>query len=155
LDDGSVLASGDITKDDTYNVEFAEIPAGVTAIRLEALPHDSLPAHGPGLAYYEGPKGDFYLGEFQLLRDGQPLKLASATESYAKNHFGSLKTSASLTLDGNPQSGWTCAGRPGERHTAVYVLEAPTTTPGPGTVRMRFGRHFAASLGRFRLSATT
>lgn len=155
LEDGSVLASGDITKDDTYNVEFADIPAGVTAIRLEALPHDSLPAHGPGLAYYEGPKGDFYLGEFQLLRDGQPVKLASATESYAKNHFGSLKTSAALTLDGNPQSGWTCAGRPGERHTAVYVLEAPTSAAGPAAIRMRFGRHFAASLGRFRLSATT
>ena len=62
-EDNSVFASGDITKDDTYELRFTDIPVGTTALRLEALPDDRLPAHGPGLCSYEGPKGDFFLGE--------------------------------------------------------------------------------------------
>jgi len=39
LPDDSVLASGDITKSDTYDLTFRDVPKWVTAIRLEALPH--------------------------------------------------------------------------------------------------------------------
>ena len=35
-------------------------------------PDPRLPDRGPGMAYYEGPKGDFLLGEFQLTADGRP-----------------------------------------------------------------------------------
>src|SRR5262249_34207201 len=51
--DLSVFASGDISKADTYDLKFTGLPAGITALRLEALPDDRLPAHGPGLTYYE------------------------------------------------------------------------------------------------------
>ena len=63
LDDGSIFASGDTTKRDVYTLTLDNLPATVTAIRLEALPDERLPAHGPGRAYYEGPKGDFFLSE--------------------------------------------------------------------------------------------
>src|SRR5690606_35628452 len=77
--DGSVLGSGDITKTDTYDLTLAPSAQPVSAIRLEALPHDSLPAHGPGMCNYEGPKGDFFMGEFQVLVNDQPVKITSAT----------------------------------------------------------------------------
>jgi hypothetical protein len=153
--DNSVFASGDFTKDDTYRLRFRTDLRGITAVRLEALPDDRLPAGGPGMTYYEGTKGDFFLGEFQMSDDVNPLRFARASASYAKNRFGSNPVSADLTLDGDPQTGWSVDGRTGERHTAVYVLESPWTGEGDLYMTMRFGRHFASSLGRFRISVTT
>ncbi len=152
--DDSVFASGDITKSDTYELAFRTGLRGITAVRLEALPDDRLPRHGPGLAYYEGPKGDFFLGEFQLSADGRPLKFGRATETYARNNFGS-SASAALAVDGDPQTGWSTAGREGERHVAVFALAEPLPEAGELKLRMLFGRHYACSLGRFRISATT
>lgn len=151
--DGSIFASGDTSKSDTYELEFSNVPAGTTALRLEALPDDRLPADGPGMTYYEGPRGDFFMGEFQAEAGGKALKFASASESYAKNNFGG-SASAKLATDGDPQTGWSCAGRMGERHEAVFVLEKPLETAGSVKIRMMFGRHYACSLGRFRISAT-
>ena len=153
--DGSLLGSGDITKSDTYNLVLkSDGVKTITAVRLEALPHDSLPAHGPGMCYYEGPKGDFFMGEFQITVNGQPVKIASATQSYAKNNFGKNDATAMLATDGDPQTGWSCAARYGERHEAVFVFDKPITADKI-EVKMMFGRHYACSLGHFKLSATT
>ncbi|MCE9552302.1 MAG: PSD1 and planctomycete cytochrome C domain-containing protein [Planctomycetes bacterium] len=167
--DNSIFVSGDISKDDTYELTFADAPAGVTAIRLEALPDDRLPAHGPGMAYYEGPKGEFFLGEFQAFQGERQLTFSKASESYAKNHFGNGPASAALATDGNPETGWACSDRYGEAHQAVFVLaksltwsdspaEANQTTglqPQIFKIKLRFGRYYAASLGRFRISVST
>ena len=153
--DGSLLGSGDITKSDTYNLVLkSDGVKAITAVRLEALPHDSLPAHGPGMCYYEGPKGDFFMGEFHITANGQPVKIASATQSYAKNNFGKNDATAMLATDGDPQTGWSCAARYGERHEAVFVFDKPVTADKI-EVKMMFGRHYACPLGHFRISAAT
>lgn len=151
--DGSVFVSGDITKSDTYDLVFTNQLKSITAIRLEALPDDRLPAHGPGMTYYEGPKGDFFMGEFQVKADGNPVRFVRTSESYAKNNFGS-QASAKATTDGDPQTGWSCAGRMGEAHNAVFVSERPIDAARLD-LKMMFGRHYACSLGRFRISVTT
>ncbi|MEQ2009535.1 MAG: PSD1 and planctomycete cytochrome C domain-containing protein, partial [Limisphaerales bacterium] len=153
--DDSVFASGDITKMDTYELTFRKVPAGVTALRLEALPDDRLPAHGPGLTYYEGRKGDFFMGEFKVFAGGGQLKLVRATESFSKNNFGNAPVTAALATDGNPETGWSTASREGERHEAVFNLAEPLRAAGELRVKMLFGRHYAASLGRFRIAFTT
>ncbi|RBP36055.1 cytochrome c [Roseimicrobium gellanilyticum] len=158
LPDGSVLGSGDITKSDTYELKFRPSTQGITAIRLEALPHPSLPDHGPGLAYYEGPKGDFFMGEFQVTTNGKAVKINRASETYARNNFGGPNTpavSAMAAVDGDPQTGWSCAKRPGEANEAVFVFEKPLEGTEEISVKMLFGRHYACSLGRFRISVTT
>ena len=151
--DSTVFVSGDITKADTYELNLGTPPQGITAIRLEALPDPRLPARGPGMAYYEGPKGDFLLGEFQLFADGQPIKIAKASQSYAKNTFGS-QAEAQYAIDGNPETGWSCAEGQGRAHEAVFQLEKPLTTSNL-QLTMMFGRHYACSLGKFRISLTT
>ena len=151
--DSTVFVSGDITKADTYQVDLGKPPEAVTAIRLEALPDPRLPARGPGMAYYEGPKGDFLLGEFRLTADGQPVKIAKASQSYAKNHFGS-QAEASYAIDGNPETGWSCAEGQGRAHEAVFQLEKPLDASSLN-LTMMFGRHYACSLGKFRISLTT
>ncbi|MFO1076239.1 MAG: PSD1 and planctomycete cytochrome C domain-containing protein [Planctomycetota bacterium] len=152
--DGAVFASGDITKSDTYELALPAPPRGTTALRLEVLPDDRLPAGGPGMAYYEGPRGDFFLGEVEAFAAGAPLAFARASESYGNNAFGGAATAA-LAIDGDPQTGWSTAGRAGERHVAVFALREPLGEVRDLVVRLHFGRHFACSLGRFRLAATT
>ncbi len=153
--DGSIFASGDISKNDTYTLRFKNVSAGTTALRLEALPDDRLPAHGPGMAYYEGPKGDFFLGEFRVKAGGQAVKLARPSQSYAKIWLGGDKSSAALAIDGNPETGWGVFERFGERHVAVFHFAQPLAAASNLEVQLQFGRHYACSLGRFRLSAAT
>jgi hypothetical protein len=152
--DDAVFVSGDISKSDTYQLRFEKVPQAVTAIRLEALPDERLPAHGPGMTYYEGPKGDFFLGEFEVSVNGSPVKFSRATESYSKNNFGNNPATAATAIDGDPQTGWSCAQRFGEAHEAVFVPAEPIKA-GQFDLKMIFGRHFACSLGRFRISVTT
>ena len=155
---GTVVASGDTTKHDTYRIEIPASSKPITALRLEALPDDALPAQGPGLTYYEGRKGDFFLSEFKVLlgsdEEAQVSKIARATESYAKNQFNQKSASASLTFDGDLQTGWSTHQRNGERHVATFMLEQAVEAGQPLNIEMHFGRHFASSLGRFRLSVT-
>jgi hypothetical protein len=147
--DGSVLATGDARKRDVYTLTLPALPAGVTAVRLEALPHDSLPAHGPGRAYYEGPKGDFLLSEFVLTADGRAVKVGGTSES-----FGKPGLTAAQAVDGHQHTGWATPGKEGTANQAVFALAGPLTAKA-ATLELAFERHYSASLGRFRLAVTT
>ncbi|MFM8953861.1 MAG: PSD1 and planctomycete cytochrome C domain-containing protein [Planctomycetaceae bacterium] len=150
--DGSVLASGDITKSDVYELALPASDAQVRAIRLEVLPDDSLPAHGPGLAWYEGPKGEFFLSEFEVRVGGERVAIAAATESFAGHASSGGSSGAAATIDGEMSSGWGTNGEQGRPHAAVYVLAEPVPAGTPLVVTLRFERHFACPLGCFRLS---
>jgi len=152
--DDSIFASGDITKQDTYELVFQNIPAGTASLRLEAMDDIRLPERGPGMTYYEGRKGDFFLGEFQVEADGAAVKIADASHSHAKNNFGSNPASAAAAVDGDMQTGWSCSDRPGESHEAVFIFEKPLPATRELRLKLYFGRHYACSLGRFRISAS-
>jgi hypothetical protein len=152
--DDSVFCTGDQSKSDTYALKF-RVPAGATAFRLEAIPDDRLPEHGPGAVYYEGPRGDFFLSEFTANAGGAPLKFASASDSYGKAGIGRGTAQASNCIDGDQQSGWSVNGGQGERHVAVFNLAQPLAAAGDVEIKMLFEKHYAAPLGRFRISVTT
>ena len=61
-EDESVLASGPSENTDSYEVTFKTQLKDITGIRLEALPHDSLPGKGAG----RGEKGGFVLTTFEV-----------------------------------------------------------------------------------------
>ncbi|MGE0143903.1 MAG: DUF1553 domain-containing protein [Planctomycetota bacterium] len=155
---GTVVARGDTTKHDAYSLRMAPSPRVITALRLEALPDPELPAGGPGTTYYEGRKGDFFLTELRLgmtKSDGEAattVRIARATESYSKNQFANQPARAQEAIDGDLQTGWSAHLRNGERHVAVFEFESPIPADMPWSIEMHFGRHFASSLGRFRLS---
>jgi hypothetical protein len=148
LEDDSILASGDQTKSDTYELEFRSDLKGITALRIEALPDAGLPNHGPGRVYYEGPIGDFTLSELSVSSTGKLENFKSASQSFASGQF-----TAAAAIDGNPQTGWSVNGGQGREHSAVFNFATPVDG-GDLTVKMLFERHFAAGLGRFRISAT-
>ena len=154
LEDQSIFARGDTSKHDTYEFEFKDLPENITGLRLEALPDERLPKGGPGRAYYEGPKGDFFLSEIAIHSDGNSLEITSGTENYAKQWIGSGKSSAMAAVDGDLQTGWSASGREGKHSQAVWQLAKPLTT-SIIKLQLDFSRHYSASLGRFRLSVTT
>ncbi len=157
MEDGSIFSSGDITKRDVFKLSFQlnDSALPVTAIRLEALPDERLPAGGPGRCYYEGRKGDFFLSELKARLDDAPIRFISPSHSYGKISIGSGDAKAENVLDGNGSTGWSAAQREGQPHQLVVNLAEPITKSGELQIELLFERHFAASLGRFRLSAVS
>jgi mono/diheme cytochrome c family protein len=153
LPDGSVLASGDQSKSDTYDVRFAGDLQGVTAIRLETLPDDRLPRGGPGRVYYEGPAGEFFLSELTADVNGEPQPFVRATDSHTREG-AERPYAAALAIDGDPQSGWTAGGRVGESSHAVFEFASPLEGGEELRLSLLFERYYAAGLGRFRVWVT-
>ena len=149
LDDDSVLASGDQSKRQVYDLSFQADVGGVTALRLEVLPDDRLPKRGPGRVSYEGPPGDFFLSEISVAVGGQTARFASASQSLAGPTGGADKA-----IDGDPQSGWSIDGGQGKPHTAVFRFGQPLAAAADLTIQLLCERYYAAGLGRFRISVT-
>jgi hypothetical protein len=150
LADGSVLASGDQTKRDVYNLKYRTDLLKVTALRLEVLPDEHLPSRGPGRVFYEGTPGDFFLSELILHADGQPVKFSRATSTFAAGG-----NSIANAIDGNPQTGWSIGGGQGKAHTAVFNLAAPLGRTQELAMEMIFEQYYSSPLGRFRVSVTS
>ncbi|MFT6239020.1 MAG: hypothetical protein ACJAQT_001098 [Akkermansiaceae bacterium] len=152
-ENGVVFVAGDISKHDIITLSFPASDLPISSLRLEALPDDRLPAGGPGMTYYEGRKGDFFLSEFQVATD-KPLTFSDSSETVFGAQFGSGKANASTAIDGDIQSGWSLKGHIGQKAIAVFNLAEPIPPNTAFQVTMHFGRHFASTLGKFRISAT-
>lgn len=148
--DDSILASGDQSKSDRYKIVFENLPTEITALRLEALPDDSLPQHGPGRVFYEGPFGDFELSELTAAVDGAPVRFKSAAQSFASNPIG-----AAAAIDGSPLTSWTINKGQGRSHAAVFILDQPLKNAKRLSLEMLFEYYYPAGLGHFRVSAAT
>ncbi len=167
--DGFILGSGDISKSDVYHLHLQAPIQGVTAIKLEVASHPSLPNDGPGLTYYEGPIGGFFLSEVQAFQNNQRVKISSAeatndteedkisdaTPVNQKPAKAKKTNRASAALDGEMSSGWQVLGGYGQEHMAVFRFETPVDLTQGLDLKMLFEKHFACSLGHFRLSVTT
>ena len=146
LQDDSVLAIGDTTKHDEYDLDLTTDLKNITAVRLETLPDDRLPARGPGRLYYEGQNGTFFLCEFGLTADGAPLAVGRTLQTAGN---------AKLATDGDPLSGWTFTDRQGLPSTALFELVQPLASVQKLQVHMMSERAQPCAIGRFRISVTT
>jgi hypothetical protein len=164
--DGSVLASGKATENDTYSVTVTNALTGVTGLRLEALPDASLPANGPGRA----PNGNFILSEVVATVErakGQPEKVkfaaARATieqQSLAEKNPNKAWTAAS-TIDGDAKhgiAGWAILPEAGRGQNLVLELAEPLNLVAGESLTvelLQFGTAKDHLLGKFRLGTTT
>jgi len=145
MEDGSLFASGDFTKRDVYDLNFSSNEP-VTALRIEALPDERLPDLGPGRAYYEGRKGLFFLSEVDL-------QTAKGTKFEFSTPLASGGNGADKIADGDGSSGWSAAI--GTEQHIIIPLNKPVPANQAFSISLLFERHFVASLGRFRISATS
>lgn len=157
MTDLSILASGDVTKREVYAVTY-RLPDGdppFTALRLEVLPDPSLPAGGPGLAFYEGRRGDFFLSEMKIQFKQMPVELVQPSHSFGKISVGSGSADARNVIDGEGSTGWSTSGDEGNMNQWVGNFSIPVQGPGELKIQLVFERHFAAGLGRFRFSLSS
>ncbi len=157
LEDGSILSTGDITKRDVFDLKFdlASFTQPIKAIRLEVLPDERLPAQGPGRAYYEGRKGDFFLSEVTAKSGEQSISFHEASHTFGKISIGNGTAEAANVFDGDGSTGWSTSTEEGQPHHLVLNFQEPVQPQHLLELQMIFERHFAASLGRFRFSVST
>ncbi|MFI5385771.1 MAG: hypothetical protein ACHQ50_06585 [Fimbriimonadales bacterium] len=154
--DGSVLAGGTNSSNDTYRVSA---PAGldrVTGLLLETLTDSTLPANGPGRAV----NGNFALTGLRVkiaTRDHpdqkQDVRMSSATADFSQTSFGGWPVTAAI--DGDPRTGWSIHPLVGMAHAAVFRFDRPIGFPSGSTLEITLEQgQNGHSLGRFRLSVT-
>ncbi len=153
-DDGSVLVSGTEPDADAYIVTLHSPLERVTAVRVEALPHPSLPSGGPG----RSPNGNFVLSELHVKAAPSDDPLASsvlALQNPTADHEQQDWPVAAV-IDGDPKKGWGILPRRGERHVAVFEIAQPVTHAGGTILTLKIEQNFGAAhvLGRFRVSVT-
>ncbi|MFK7849794.1 MAG: PSD1 and planctomycete cytochrome C domain-containing protein [Akkermansiaceae bacterium] len=154
LDDSSILVSGKSPVTDSYVVTAAPKIRTVTALKLELLPHESLPKNGPGR---QPENGNLHLNAItcQLFEAGSKtpvnLPIASATADFNQDGW-----TVAHVLDADPRTAWGIHPKEGEKHEAIFVLEKPA--------QLKPGAHLAVTMtqshgdqhviGRFRLSVS-
>jgi WD40 repeat protein/tetratricopeptide (TPR) repeat protein len=155
LNDNSILASGENPDRDTYTVAAQTDLPRITAFRLEALAHESLPRGGPGRVQW----GNFNLSEIAVTV-GPPSGAAKATslkiiDALADYEQPGCPVAAAL---GRTQGAWAIDPQAGKNHWAVFEIEASQQAGFAGgtqlTFTLAFRHDFKHALGRFRLSVT-
>tara|TARA_R110002095_G_scaffold184553_6_gene161763 strand:+ start:8569 stop:11610 length:3042 start_codon:yes stop_codon:yes gene_type:complete len=158
LKDNSLLASGANPQKDIYEITSTTHATNLTAVRLEALTHDSLPGGGPG----RHSNSNFVLSEFELTAvsmtdpsQRQSIKFTRAIADYSQANYEIDKA-----IDGNQtgNNGWAVDG-PSRKlpATAMFIAGAPFGYEGGTELQFRL-RHEAGfsthGVGRPRLSIT-
>jgi hypothetical protein len=160
-EDQSLLVSGENPAQDTYTVRFnitKEKP--ISALRLDALADERLPANGPGRA----ENGNFVLSNVRIESQpviegapqgtGTPVKIRSVTADFSQDGFP-----VESLIDADAKTGWAISPETGKSHYAVLELEQPIES-GESPIQLavtlefqsEFGQH---AIGRLRLSYTT
>jgi Protein of unknown function (DUF1553)/Protein of unknown function (DUF1549) len=155
--DGAVLAAGANPGEAIYTIDATATLPRVTAIRLEALPDQSLPKGGPG----RDPYGNFQLNGIEVEAAGSPVTIKAIRADDAAGGT-SVETFFPKTLsrDLSVPRGWRIdASREEKRlpRQIVFTLDHPVGAAAGLPLRIRLKHQGAAvgqSLGRFRLSAT-
>lgn len=158
--DGSILVSGNQAALETYTL-VAPAPAGdITSLRLEAIPHPSLPIKSSGRA---DANGNAALAEWttEILppQGATPVRVVwtdaeSDLETPAAKHYRNLHIHARNCIDGNLATYWETWPQSTKPHYVILRSAAPIATAAGSELRftMRFGVPTHHGLGSFRLS---
>ncbi len=159
LPDGSYLATDKNPDKESYEVRLLLRPElkQITALRLEALPDDSLPMKGAG----RSANGNIVMTGFKvaLRTDSKgdsewlnlPIKAAEADFSQKEYQIGGV-------LDADPANGWGIYPEVGKAHQAMFTLAAPLALDSPREIKItldfqsQFTQH---QIGRFRLAVAS
>ena len=163
-DDGAILVSGTNPDTDSYELTFRNLRSGISALRLEVLPDDSLPKKGPGRA----GNGNFVLSELivSVIIAGDvppinetsesetsestvgednvvPVPLQNATATYeqvgAARNNPYKKWAVAAAIDGDAQGetwGWAIMEQAGQPNYAVFETTEDLTLPEGATLKI-------------------
>lgn len=141
---------------DVYTVYTSTQFAGVSAVRLELLPDDTLPAKGPGLA----TNGNLVLTEFEMeiAHPEDPERWVKVPFASALNNTNQQNYPVSNSIDGKTtgQPGWAIGNAIGQASWATFQLKFPVGFSKGSRVRFKLYQDFDElhQLGKFRISMT-
>lgn len=157
--DSSILAGGANPQKDIYEVSVRTEATKITAVRLEALTHPSLPGSGPG----RHSNSNFVLSEFEAMAvsvadpsQTRQINFVRAVADYSQQNYEVEKAIDGTVAHSN---GWAVDGPTRKLPaTAMFVAERPFGFRGGTEIRFRL-RHeanFAThGIGRPRFSLTS
>ncbi|MBC7820271.1 MAG: PSD1 domain-containing protein [Planctomycetaceae bacterium] len=155
--DGSFLASGPNPNSAVYTITGKTTVAGVSALRLDVLPDNSLPAKGPGRVAH----GNFVLSEMTIevsptadFANARKLEFAGAKADFEQ---ADKPWRAIDVIDGKVDTGWAVAPQYGKEHWAIFALKEPLALDGSAFVRVQLRQLYGQqhTIGRFKLSLQT
>src|SRR5436190_5129283 len=158
LEDHSVLAEGTNPEEDVHEAILKLQSGSLIALRLEALPHPSLPNQSSARA----DDGRFDLSEFEAEivdtnaegKSGEPKKLKVA-RAVAEVSAGDKQIGKAI--DGKVETAWTIpTNAVTEPHTALFILGEPATVQENSELRVRLRYQASKSkraIGHWRLAA--
>lgn len=148
LPDTTYLAAVDGAPNDNYEMLATTKLGQMAAIRLEVLPHESLPAGGPGTA----KNGNFVLSEFEVVADGKRVPIAYAVASHEKKGYP-----VTAAIDEDRKTGWALemgeAGH-GPQEAWFIFAEPIQMPPSKMTIKLRHDVNQHYLIGRFQLTVT-
>lgn len=146
---GTVLVAGTNENSDVYTVELALPPGKYTAIRLEVLPNDALPAKGPGRA----PHGNFVLTKLSA-RTNSEIAFAAARADFSQD-----KCDVGHAINDNAADYWAVASQFGKRHVAVFDAKEPFGSDETTTLSLTLDQTYPNgdphNIGKFRVWVTS
>ena len=162
-EDASIRSIGHSPQTSDYVLDGPAPAAGVAALRLEALPHASLPKGGPG----RSGSGNFVLERVRLyarrVASEEPsefteLELARASADYSQGFGpeGGNPYPVQAALEDEAKQGWAVQPRFGRPHVAHFELAEPLPA-GSWELRVVLEQNWGSGhvLGRFRLALAT
>jgi len=148
LDDGVILADGTSKSNEAYRITAEIEIAGMTALCLEAMPHDDLPGSGPGY----GIAGRFSLADFKVNVRAKGDSDGEREVSFAKALADDGDAGVERLIDGNAKTSWSVRRR-GERVAVALIPAQPIGGEGPSVLTVTLLNR--ENLGCFRLLATS
>ncbi|HRK21428.1 MAG TPA: DUF1549 and DUF1553 domain-containing protein, partial [Fimbriimonadaceae bacterium] len=149
LEDGSLLATGDVPAHDTYSLTLKPGEGWVTGLRIEALPDKSLRKEGPGRA----DSGNFILSKLEVFQGQGSISIKDFATTFSQEGYGTSGLS-----DENGDSGWAIYPNAGKAHELAASFAKPVFLRAGEELKVvltfnspTWGEHL---LGRFRLSTS-
>ena len=152
--DGAIFSGGTTPDTDTYTFTTASDLSEITAIKLELIPDDRLPSHGPG----RHPNGNPVLSELTI--SAGP-KSGAATNDVAirdqQADFNQDGYDVAKSDDGDKGTGWAIYPNVGKHHEAVFAFREPVKFAGGAKLAVTMDQNYGSGslIGKFRISATT
>ncbi len=135
---------------ENYTITASTDLKRITAIRLEAIDDESLPAHGPGVS----PNGNFVLTEFRVFDSANPgthpFRWRGAAADFSQEGFPIANA-----IDGKTDTGWAVMPSFGKPHTAIFEFAGSISAPTLQIVLEFQSIYPQHQIGRLRLSVTT
>jgi hypothetical protein len=152
--DNSTLVTGPPADKDEYTLVFEAPKLPLTAIKVEMLTDESLPANGPGRA----PNGNFVLSQLRSymsdnvdFKENQRLAFTSADADFSQGKFAPAGA-----LSDMEKSGWAISPQMGKPHEITFYLAEPLVTSKKYlqvVLDQQYGG--AHTIGRFRISTVS